>query len=1058
MPPHDDALRPTDQDWPILIGKVSPRLFHLIQLEKVELVALVGAEANALKAFEFDYDNARLGSTHSAISGRLEPFAPRTTGVYMPGGSWAKPGLAQALRTLSPNEPVFSVFIVSDASRAELERFGARLRTYIDGVWTAYVPYRNLRDTAADPLVTYTQLAGPLWPDLSEALVEAGVKPHHTTLGHRGAGTLIGVADDAIDFHHADFRSKDGAGKPTTSRIQFFWDQDPDAGVTGPLPAVPGSSTTFTIGIEYAKSDLDSDFAASAPYTVVKHIADAAHGHGTAVLGCAAGNGNVAARLRSADRGTAGPGAAPEAELLFVAMAGITGSFHVVDEGHACDALAYIFARADTLSGKPCVANLSYSSDLGPHDGTSTWDRTLNSLLAQKGRAITLSAGNSQVALPHKSGTIAAGATLDLALDYVPVGGAVLVSDAIEIWFDGQDSISIEVLFTPNYLATPAFSVVTPAVAPGGVGSGPGPATSPAQLVMLAGTTVEVHSQTYPHNGDRFLSILLNAPAGGALAAGRWVFRLHGGAIVRGHVDAWVERNNRASYRWVGPRNPSTTVANPASAALPISVGYYLKKLRNVIEPSSAHGTTRDGRYKPDLCAVGGLFTTPRAYDRRGGPSAEYVPSQAGTSLAAPITAGACAILFECRGPDLTSGQVQQILIDHTDRGGITVPSEAWGWGRLDASNICSGPLAKVDVWLMKDAADDGAEPFAREVFWESPDIELFDETGASRVANPTHDSSKHHSNLVKVTVRNHSAATQTAYNTEVHLYWADPSTYLPFPSAWNASGIFTGAGFTDANNVITVPQLAPGASDTVTFAWAPPAPGSNLHGDDHFCLLARIENPADRAALGSGGGTVVKGSNNLAQRNVHVQGAAMIAAEPRPSPGGLPPAPENIAEMPFYVAQPFDYSKQLQSLSLSVTVANVAGETQLVLPVDVLSWHEGRVLVDAITRRPRERWRWLELFARLPVDLWGADVERVTDITGARRLRVQSGVATITLDPGADRLTIPHVHLSTARIVARVRVIDPVVGLRVGYVRVAQSSMGFRRGGVTLELRSPQV
>jgi hypothetical protein len=1055
MPPHDDALRPTDSDWPVLLEKVSPRLFHLIRLDKVELVALVDAEAAALTAFESDYDDARVASTQPRPTGVREPFAPRTAGVYMPGGNWAKPGLAPALRGLPPNEPVFSVFIVSDASRDELERLGARLRTYIDGVWTAYVPYRNLRETAADPLVTYTQLAGPLWPDLTEAIVEAGIATHHTTLGHRGSGSLIGVADDAIDFHHADFRSKDGTGSPTTSRILYFWDQDPDAGVIGAPPSVPGASTTFTIGIEYAKSDLDADFAAvpaAGPYTVVKHVADEAHYHGTAVLGCAAGNGNAAAKLRVADRGKAGSGAAPDAGLLFVAMAGITGSFHVVDEGHACDALSYIFARADTLSGKPCAANLSYSSDLGPHDGTSTWDRAFNALLAQKGRAITLSAGNSQVALPHKSATISAGATLDLALDYVPGAGVVLVSDAIEIWFDGQDSISVEVLFTPNHVTTSESSVVG-VVTPGGVGSSP----SAAPLAMLAGTTVEVQSQTHPHNGDRFISILLNAPAGGPLVTGRWVFRLHGGAIVHGQVDAWVERNNRTCYQWVGTRNPSATVANPGSAALPISVGFYLKKLRNVIEPHSAHGKTRDGRYKPDLCAVGGLFTVPRAYDRRGGPGQEYRVSEAGTSLAAPIVAGTCAILFECRGPDLTSGQVQQILIDHTDRGGITVPSEAWGWGRLDASKICSGPLAKVDVWLMKDAADDGTEPFAREIFWESPDIQLFDETGA-QVANPTHDSSKHHSNLVKVTVRNHSAATQKAYNTEVHLYWADPSTYLPFPSAWNASGIFTGAGFTNANNVIAVPDLAPGASHTVTFAWAPPAPGSNLHGNDHFCLLARVENPGDRAVLGSLGSTIVKGSNNLAQRNVHVQSAAMIAASPRPSAGGSPPTPgpANIAEMPFYVARSGGYFARNPTISLNLTVSNVVGDVQLVLPVNVLCWHERSALFDASTGTLRERSRWAEYFGTRTIDLFGADVERVTDIRGARSLRVRSGVATITRDPAAGRLTIPRLHLFTPRIVARVRAIDPVVGLRVGYVRVGQSSLGFGVGGVTLELRSP--
>src|SRR5206468_3567205 len=105
------------------------------------------------------------------------------------------------------------------------------------------------------------------------------------------------------------------------------------------------------------------------------------------------------------------------------------------------------------------------------------------------------------------------------------------------------------------------------------------------------------------------------------------------------------------------------------------------------------------------------------------------------------------------------------------------------------------------------------------------------------------------------------------------YLYWADPATNLPFPSAWNTSDIFTGAPtFTTRSNKIVIPQIAAAASTQVQFAWAPPAPGSNIRGDNHFCLLVRLENEADASNIGAGGWSVYTATNNIALRNVNVQ------------------------------------------------------------------------------------------------------------------------------------------------------------------------------------------
>jgi hypothetical protein len=276
---------------------------------------------------------------------------------------------------------------------------------------------------------------------------------------------------------------------------------------------------------------------------------------------------------------------------------------------------------------------------------------------------------------------------------------------------------------------------------------------------------------------------------------------------------------------------------------------------------------------------------------------------------------------------------------------------------------------------------------------------------------------------------------------------------------------------------VITVESLAAGASATVEFAWAPPAPGSSLLGSSHFCLLARVENPGDPAALGTGGGAAVKGSNNLAQRNVHVVAAAPVPPPPPmpPPPSPPPPSPpppggeeperagierterptvKHVVEWPFFVggfATPRGFKT---ASSLTLWRDNVNGEIELTLPADALDWRDAQARIARSTARIRRRRDWREYLGRPRFELKDDDVNRVVGVSGASRLRVKDGLATITLDRRSDRMTISRLFATGPRAIARVRVVDPVVGPEKGFIRVSQSLIGAPRGGVTLELR----
>jgi hypothetical protein len=239
--------------------------------------------------------------------------------------------------------------------------------------------------------------------------------------------------------------------------------------------------------------------------------------------------------------------------------------------------------------------------------------------------------------------------------------------------------------------------------------------------------------------------------------------------------------------------------------------------------------------------------------------------------------AGAAALLFQCRGASATSADIKQILMQTADTTGILVPDNGFGFGALRMAAACTTAAPDVDVWLRDDAMDDGTEPFVRPVFWESPDIALLD-TNGNPVANPVHVPGAPFSTIVRVTARNRG--TQTARNVSILLYWADPATNLPFPDAWRATGIFSGSQaqppFSLESNRIVLPQLAAGATADVDFAWAPPAPGSGMAGDGHFCLLARLEHELDPSAIDQGGFVRIPADNNLALRNVLVVAGGM--------------------------------------------------------------------------------------------------------------------------------------------------------------------------------------
>ncbi len=532
--------------------------------------------------------------------------------------------------------PVFIHMKSDDPDLPErLGNLGGNGRRITSRLYTGRIPRDAARYISNWPQVSYIEgarRAKPLLdlsrPAVSADNVQAGTGlPSPFNTGINGAGMYVGVVDTGLDNSHLDFHTG-GTGSP--SRVVHTY-SSPD------LPSLGLSPNPF----------VDEN------------------GHGTHVTGIAAGNGFMSSGTYT--------GMAPGAEILF----GKT-SFYTSD---VVTAVQDLISFAETNSKPiPVPVNLSLGLMVGPHDGTSGFESSIDSLAAGSPGSkhlIAVAAGNETGANEHFQANVAPFGTVATTVTLKNVARSPSQGDTVEFWGDGNDQYSLSITLGTDAISVPSGS------------SG----TSPSGRITVS------NGVAHPPNGATLISIFFTTGSG---TASIQLTRTRNEDT--GKIDAYIEETDGT----FGGGTNIGAIIEPANGSSVIAVGSFNTKTSGGSASSqgisyfSSLGPTRDGRLKPDVTAPGSYIYSAKSFDATWSPS-ELVPGNnnyvimQGTSMATPHITGIAALVWQSN-PALTGAQMRERIrrTANAPTDGSTPPNTTWGYGKANALKAVSNSVAAI--------------------------------------------------------------------------------------------------------------------------------------------------------------------------------------------------------------------------------------------------------------------------------------------------------------------------------------------------------------------------
>ena len=242
------------------------------------------------------------------------------------------------------SERLWDVIVKYSGPESRLGGEGIQVVPLLGGYAVVTLPESEIKAYSAREQIEFIEKPKRLYFETFQGREASCIMPvQEGKNGLTGKGVLVGIVDAGVNFFHPDFRNADGS-----SRILRLWDQS--------IPGKPPQG--YVTGTEYTKEEIDEALALGENQGRRLVPSVDYSGHGTSVLGIAAGNGRASDGVNQ--------GVAYESDLIVVKM-GIPRENSFPRTTELIQGIDYLVRQSLSL-GRPIAINISFGNNYGSHE------------------------------------------------------------------------------------------------------------------------------------------------------------------------------------------------------------------------------------------------------------------------------------------------------------------------------------------------------------------------------------------------------------------------------------------------------------------------------------------------------------------------------------------------------------------------------------------------------------------------------------------------------------------------------------------------------------------